>query len=177
MRFVLELLGRKLLIEVSIWIVFILRQIVWVWEYERNHSVCTWPLFMLVIQTNDPLTQMFSSYCLMILQIVISEHLRESPLEHVEPWSCVCLMKAGDSITDVQWLLSHDLADSNRWTSMRKSLLEHAQLCSCSCLIQVKPSQIVSDYYLQDHEKIITEHLWWSHLPFSKNYRVMVWML
>ena len=104
----------------------------------------------------------------MILHIVISEHLRESPLERVEPWSCAGLMKAGDSITGVQWLLSHDLADSNRWTSMRKSLLEHAQLCSCSCLIQVKPSQTVSDYYLQDHEKIITEHLWWSHLPFSK---------
>ena len=38
--------------------------------------------------------------------------MRKSPLEHAQPWPCGCLIPAGGSTTDVQWLLSHDLVDS-----------------------------------------------------------------
>ena len=38
--------------------------------------------------------------------------MRKSPLEHAQPWPRGCLIPAGGSITDVQWLLSHGLVDS-----------------------------------------------------------------
>ena len=93
-------------------------------------------LFMLLIQTSDSLTD--------VQQLLSDNHadsnlwtsVRESPLEHTEPWFCGCLMQSGDSITDVQWLLSHDLADSITEQFVRKILLGHAQLWSCGCLIQ-----------------------------------------
>ena len=61
--------------------------------------------------------------------------MRKSPLEHAQPWPCGCLIPAGGSTTDVQWLLSHDLVDSKAdhlWGTSPPCTKQPQDYC-CAC--------------------------------------------
>ena len=82
-------------------------------------------------------SQMFSGYCLMIVQIVTSEHFMiKSPLEHARPWSCGCSYKQVKSLTDGQPSLSARSWDNNHWTFVMESPVWFKQPqghgCACS---------------------------------------------